>query len=119
MILPLSYKTKHGTIKREMFIRALQNAKIRQYPDHEILNLLFTLWDLTGNIDTVNGKELIIGISILACPDAKSFDDVLSFAMQVLDYNNTGMISLKDSLLLLQSTYIRFIQHIHFAYSIS
>jgi Ca2+-binding EF-hand superfamily protein len=104
-VFPLAANSKHGVIKRESFNMALDKACVKLYPDQEVLHLFFTLWDLTGNIDNVNCKELCVGISFFACANETSFDGVLAFAMNVLDYNKTGMISLKQANLLLQSTY--------------
>jgi hypothetical protein len=105
IVFPLAATSKHGAIKRESFNMAMDTAGVKLYPDQDVLNLFFTLWDLTGNIDNVNCKELCIGISLLASAQEKSFDGVLAFALNVLDYPKTEMISLKHAEVLLQSKF--------------
>jgi hypothetical protein len=103
IVFPLAATTKHGTINRESFNMAMDKADVKLYPDQDVLNLMFTLWDLTGNIDNVNCKELCVGISLLACPQESTFDGVIAFALNVLDFYKTDMISLKHAEVLLQS----------------
>lgn len=100
-LLPMAVK-RRGSIKRGNFHFALQQADLAENPDQEVLDLLFTMWDMTGS-GRVAGVEFVIGMSVLACKD-ESIEEAIRFALEIADGNNTGKISSKDSIALLRST---------------
>lgn len=90
-----------GSIKRKHFRRALDEAGIFEEPDREVLNLLFTMWDITG-IKRVPAHEFVVGLTPLACA-GESISTVLSFALQIKDRKGEGRISPSEMLVLLKS----------------
>ena len=91
-----------GTIRRELWTQALQAALVRDDPDRDILELLFTMWDSNGT-GRVACSELVVGISVLACR-YDGVRDALRFALEVYsDQHDTQMISSRDASALLRS----------------
>lgn len=99
-LMPLASK-RQGSIKRSQFQDALNQVKVSQHPDQEVLDLLFTMWDLTGT-GRVPCAEFIVSMSILACKE-DSVEQAIRFALQVADRNRTGKMSSKDASTLLRS----------------
>jgi Ca2+-binding EF-hand superfamily protein len=100
-IVPLASK-RGGSIKRNNLHFALQEANVADTPDKEVLDLLFTMWDMTGS-GRVACVEFVIGLSVLACKE-DAIETALRFALQVADKNRTGKISSKDASAFLRST---------------
>lgn len=90
-----------GTIQRRFFQIAVSNANLQARPDSEILDLLFTMWDLTGK-NNVPYLPFIVGISSLACR-GENLDAIVRFALQVYDVQNTKVISNDETLTILKS----------------
>lgn len=107
-------------IPRPKFMTAITKAKIKEYPDREVLELLHTVMDVNGT--GVSCNDLCIGIGILACPN-ENFESILKFSLNVMhnnldlytransnnstrrNSNSMMMISSHDALCLLQSKY--------------
>jgi hypothetical protein len=99
MLLPCDMKLTE--LQRSSLNVILNQARVKSYPDQEIINLLFTLWISNGYQNYVDCLDLCIGISILACPN-EAFEKVLYFSLDVMDINSSKMISAKEATRLLQ-----------------
>eukprot|EP00814_Leptocylindrus_danicus_P020940 CAMPEP_0116025034 /NCGR_PEP_ID=MMETSP0321-20121206/12748_1 /TAXON_ID=163516 /ORGANISM="Leptocylindrus danicus var. danicus, Strain B650" /LENGTH=140 /DNA_ID=CAMNT_0003497031 /DNA_START=93 /DNA_END=515 /DNA_ORIENTATION=- len=77
-----------------------QVGKLHSALDEEILDRLFTMFDLTGD-DRIDPLPLLIGISPLALiGDDK---EKLIFAMEVCDVNGTGLLRVMEVFKIFQS----------------
>ena len=90
-----------GLVKQAIFQEALEIAGVRQDPDQDIFNLLFTMWDTKG-AKRVPSAELIVGVSILACR-YDGVENAIRFALEVSDKHGTQTISSHDATALLKS----------------
>lgn len=61
------------------------------------------MWDITGS-GLIPSLEFGVSLSPLACP-GESISTVLSFALQLVDQAGTGLISDKQTVLVLKSEY--------------
>ena len=99
-----TFQDGEGYVDRECFALSLKRAKIVYPGDVEIFDLLFIMWDGSGN-EKIPYKEFAVGVSPLACPN----DDVVSivrFALYIQDEFNTAMITPKALQTLLRSIQI-------------
>lgn len=90
-----------GHIRRRFFHIAVAKAKVSIDPDGDILDSLFTMWDLTGK-ESVPANDFCVGFSVLACA-GESLMDVIRFAMEVQDVENTELITADQLMSLLKS----------------
>lgn len=88
-------------VSRVNFQNSVLRARIKDDKVNDILDHLFTMWDLTGD-DTVPCMEFILGLSMLACR-AESFKSVLRFALQVHDVKSKGKIKAEQLVVVLKS----------------
>ena len=79
------------TINRESFREALMDIVPKQ-KDAEILDLLFTMWDLQG-YHYIQYREFLVGISPLACSPRDTLIDTLHFSLSLMDTAKTGCIT--------------------------
>lgn len=79
------------TIDRESFRRALTDT-VPKLKDAEILDLLFTMWDLQGN-HFIQYREFLVGISPLGCDRRDSIVDILRFSLALMDTAKSGFIT--------------------------
>ncbi len=79
------------TIDRESFRRALMDT-VPKLHDAEILDLLFTMWDLQGN-HYIQYREFLVGISPLGCDPRDSIVDTLRFSLSLMDTAKSGCIT--------------------------
>ena len=88
-------------LSRRAFHKAMRIAKIRQEPDQQVLDLLFTMWG-TGDRDSLeNGNEFIVSLTVLA---AKStLEQVLELALTMSDGYQCQRVEPKRLLSLLTS----------------
>ena len=89
-----------GMITRNRFRIAVTRVKIDHENDVDVLDLLFTMWDVKGE-DKVPYCEYVVGVSILAGP----FDhlrDALMFAIEVADVAHTRDINAKQLIIILK-----------------
>ena len=100
-LAPLS-NIQGGMVKRNHLMFALKQAEVAESPDQEVLNLLFTMWDMTGT-GRVLCAEFIVGVCVLACKE-DSIEQALRFALQVADRHRSGQICSKDASTFLRST---------------
>jgi Ca2+-binding EF-hand superfamily protein len=96
-------RAKGASIKRKLFMRALDEVNVSKEPDRDILINLFTMWDLSGT-GRVPAHEFIVGLSPLAC-GGESISTILSFALQIMDLEGNGRVSASEALVMLKSKY--------------
>lgn len=99
-------RSKHHrgtTVRRAVWMQAVAAAGVRKEPDQDILDLLFTMWDVSGT-GRVARAELVVGISVLACR-YDGVEDALRFALEVSDQNEKRMISSHDANALLRGEF--------------
>lgn len=98
-----SQQGESDMISLDKFRQAMIRAAVQQYPDQDVLENMFTMWDLTGE-SRVLQKEFVVGISALACP-CEGLQKTLSFVIQVMDFEKRGEISAKQLVTLLKSKF--------------
>jgi Ca2+-binding EF-hand superfamily protein len=103
----LTLMDKNRKISRVNFQSAVLRARIKDEKVNDILDHLFTMWDLTGE-DKVPCMEFILGLSMLACR-AESFKSVLRFALQVHDIKSKGKIKAEQLVVVLKSKKMTFL----------
>jgi Ca2+-binding EF-hand superfamily protein len=79
------------TIDRENFHNVLLDI-IPQGKDAEIMDLLFTMWDLQGN-HFIQFREFLVGISPLACGPRDSLSEILHYSLSLMDTPKSGLIT--------------------------
>jgi Ca2+-binding EF-hand superfamily protein len=104
VIMPVGSPNR-GSMNRSTVRYALTQSTVAEMPDQDVLDKLFTMWDVTG-CGTVSIAEFVVGISILACKE-DSFEQAIRFALQVADRTRSGKISSKDASIFLQSKFTR------------
>ena len=87
----LGQKCARPKISRASFQKAMLRSRI-QHEEWDVFQQLFTLWDHHGQ-ERVDFVEFLAGTSVLACGNCESIEQVLLFALQVMDINNTKHIS--------------------------
>lgn len=78
-------------ISRRAFNHNVQLCKINEKPDAEILDCLFTMWDMRGD-DSILVPPFLLSLAPLAC----RYDDlkeVFSFALSVFIKETNGELS--------------------------
>ena len=91
----------NGHIRRRFFHIAVAKAKVTIDPDGDILDALFTMWDLTGK-ESVPAIDFCVGFSVLACY-GDSLAQVLKFAMEIQDVEETELTTADELVNLLRS----------------
>jgi hypothetical protein len=91
-------------IRRRHLYQAVQKTNIVMDPDHDVLELLFTMWTNPENEKSktqVPWYEFMISISLLACK-TDTLDQALRFALHVVSRNHSSdmgrMISASDAI---------------------
>ena len=79
------------TINRESFHKVLFDI-LPPGKDAEIMDLLFTMWDLQGN-HFIQFREFLVGISPLACGPKDSLSDLLHYTLSLMDTPRSGLIT--------------------------
>jgi hypothetical protein len=101
-------------MRRRHLYHALQKTNIVKEPDHEVLELLFTMW--TNPEDEISKTqapwyEFMISLSLLACK-TDTLEQALRFALHVVSRNlssDTGrMISASDAIAFLKGKVYHF-----------
>lgn len=93
MIGSLGQKRTRPKISRAFFQKAMIRSRISsEEQDWRVLGHLFTMWEDEGE-ERVDFVEFLTGISVVACGDCKSLQEVLMFAMQVMNVNKTYSIT--------------------------
>ena len=80
-----------STVKRSLLNAACEEAGVRNPMDREVIDLLFTMWDLSGD-DRVPCMEFMVGISPLACAH-KGPRETFMFALEVMDIENLSVVN--------------------------
>ena len=91
----------NGQIRRRFFHIAVAKARVAIDPDGDILDALFTMWDLTGK-DSVPAIDFCVGFSVLACY-GDSLVQVLKFALEIQDVEETELITAEELVNILKS----------------
>lgn len=108
-VIRLSYNLHHdlaqgqGFISRHQLQNALRRANVMHATDREVLDCLFTMWDVKGE-DIISYDGFVAGISLLACP-CDSLKDTLLFAMEALDVEEEETISAVQLVCMLQGQF--------------
>jgi Ca2+-binding EF-hand superfamily protein len=97
----LALTNQEGKIRRHFFAIAVAKARVAIYPDLDILDALFAMWDLTGD-SIVPAQDFVAGFCVLACPN-HSLADVLKFAMEIIDLEESELITTNELVNLLKS----------------
>lgn len=84
MIGSLGQKRTRPKISRASFQKAMIRSHISSKQDWNILQHLFTMWDEQGE-ERVDFVEFLTGISLVACEHVNSLQQVLVFAMHVME----------------------------------
>jgi Ca2+-binding EF-hand superfamily protein len=89
------------TIDRESFHQV--KASILSDPtDSEIMDLLFTMWDLSG-LQCIQFREFLVGMSPLASTIGDSTRDILHFSLSLMDTAGIGAITQSNLVKVLRS----------------
>lgn len=92
-------------ISRRTFNSNVQQCKIRESPDAEILNALFTMWDLHGE-DRILFPPFILSLTPLACED-EDLEKTLTFALGVFERETKGILSADRLVFILKCKYFK------------
>ena len=78
-------------IDRRTFNTNVQQCKIQESPDAEILDALFTMWDLHGE-ERILCPPFILSLAPLACED-EDLEQTLTFALDIFERETKGKLS--------------------------
>lgn len=79
------------TIDRESFRVALLDTMVED-GDTDILDSLFTMWDMMGN-DSIQYREFLVGVSPLASGHRDSLGSTLHYTLALMDTAQSGRIT--------------------------
>lgn len=96
------YMTMDGKrkIERRSFNRNVQLSLIRESPDAEILDNLFTMWALHSD-DKILFPPFILSLAPLACRNA-DFKSIMTFALEVFERETDGELSAEQVVFILK-----------------
>lgn len=100
----LGQKRTRPKVSRASFQKALMRSRVTD-PDCNVFHQLFIMWDEQGE-ERVDFVEFLSGTSVLACGDCKSLQQVLLFALEVMDTHNTKHVSSEQLERLLNGAYL-------------
>lgn len=78
-------------IDRRTFNMHVQQCKIVENPDANVLDALFTMWDLHGE-DRILCPPFILSLAPLACED-DNLERTLTFALEIFERETKGKLS--------------------------
>lgn len=90
-------------ISRRAFNAKVQQCKILESPDAEILNALFTMWDLHGE-DRILCPPFILSLAPLAC-EGEDLESTLTFALGIFERETKGVLSADRLVFILKCKY--------------
>lgn len=79
------------TIDRHSFRLALLDILVED-SDTDILDSLFTMWDMMGN-DAIHYREFLVGVSPLASGPRDSLGAILHYSLTLMDTSGSGRIT--------------------------
>jgi len=79
------------TIDRDSFRVALLDTMVED-SDTDILDQLFTMWDMMGS-DSIQYREFLVGVSPLASGPRDSLGSILHYSLALMDASNSGRIT--------------------------
>ena len=91
-------------IDRCTFNTNVQQCKIKESPDAEILDALFTMWDLHGE-DRILCPPFILSLAPLACED-ENLEQILTFALDIFERETKGTLSADRLVFILKCKYL-------------
>jgi Ca2+-binding EF-hand superfamily protein len=89
------------TIDRESF-NDVKDKIVSDKRDSEIIDLLFTMWDLQG-LHYIQFREFLVGISPLASTSRDSTREILHFSLSLMDTARIGTITQSNLIKVLRS----------------
>ena len=90
-------------IDRRSFNIHVQKSKIKESPDAEILDCLFTMWDLRGD-DRILCPPFILSLAPLACPD-EDIMKILTFALDLFSPETDGTFTADQTVFILRRAF--------------
>ena len=91
-------------IDRRQFNINVQLCKIKESPDGEILDALFTMWDLHG-ADEILCPPFILSLAPLACED-ENLEQILTFAFHVFAQETNGKLTADRLVFMLKRKFV-------------
>jgi Ca2+-binding EF-hand superfamily protein len=92
----------NNRIRRKLFQLAVAKAGVQEEPDAEILDFLFTMWDVNGE-SRVPYLEFVASFATLACR-YENLASAMYFLLKVMDLKDTGKVTSAELIVMLQST---------------
>ena len=78
-------------IDRRSFNTNVKRCRIRSRPDAEILDGLYTMWDLHGE-DSILLPPFILSLAPLACAE-EDLEDILRFSLNIFERETSGILT--------------------------
>jgi hypothetical protein len=87
-------------INRQSFRRNVELCDIKENPDAEILDCLFTMWDMHGE-DCILCPPFILSLAPLVCRD-ESFRNILKFSLSIFHSETKGILTADRTVFILK-----------------
>ena len=91
-------------ITRRAFNTNVQQCRIQEKPDAEVLDALFTMWDLHGE-DRILCPPFILSLAPLACED-QDLESTLRFSLDIFERETKGVLSAERLVFILKCKYL-------------
>lgn len=91
-------------INRRSFNNNVKLCKIKESPDGEILDCLFTMWDLQVD-ESILVPPFILSLAPLACRN-EDFKNILTFSLSVFERETEGELSAEQVVFILKRKFL-------------